>query len=180
MWMSNLTQRPRLDKPIYAAHSDLHSNRTHHHAQAPDQDRSTARARRAEPAAAAGTRGVVRQRRLLRRQRPRAGQVRDASSCAPGRRHQGRGGQPVRPVPADLLPGRGLLRARGDQRATAPAPSTEVGSQAHARGDDRHQRAPPRQQPHTGAHSGAVGAQATGHIGAPAKHRARYRAEKKR
>lgn len=106
-----IVRKMALDMNAYAAYCDLHINRLATHDQTPDQDRSTARDGHAQSATRARARTVVRSGRLLRRQRPAAGEVRDAASCPPGRRHQGRGCRAVRRVAANLLPGRSRLRS---------------------------------------------------------------------
>ena len=169
-----------LDKPRVAAYCCLHISCPVDHVQARHQDRAPAPGRHAQPPAATGAGRLVPDRRVLRRQRPGAGEVRDASTRAARRRHQGRGCQPVRLVAAHLLPSRGRVRARWRGGLATPAARAEVGPQAHARSNGRDRGAPSQWRPLAGPRNGQGRAQPARRHGAPAQHRAGDGPQKKR
>ena len=115
---------------------------------------SVARRRHAEPGTGEGPRYEVLRQRVLRRERHRAGQIRDAASRI-GRECLGRQcDRGIRRVAANLLPGQNQLRGIWDRRSGAQEAGSAWPSQAARPGAGVYPRAACRGRAHSGARTG--------------------------
>src|SRR5579862_6289381 len=89
------------------------------------------------PAPRGGERSPLSRQRVLRSERPGAGQVRDAAKRPARGTFGGGGGSSFRSVPSGLLCHSGVVPARGIAGAAAAQARTEAASQAQRRSDGR-------------------------------------------
>src|ERR1700722_8231554 len=94
-----------------------------------------ARTGRHPPAPRGGDRSPLSRQRVLRPERPGAGQVRDAAKRSAGGTFSSRGGAGLRSVPPGILCNSGVVPARGPAGVAAAQARTEAASQAQRRSD---------------------------------------------
>jgi len=135
--------------------------------------------RRLEPPSGAGSRSLVPGRRILRRSRFGASEVRDAAPCAHRRGRQNASGCTLRRIAADVLSSRSGLRTRGLKRTTPQATRPQRRAQAHARSDAvcraSHRWGGPSGRPSTRQDD----PDRVGCVGSSSQHRTRSGAQKK-
>ena len=168
-----------IDIPFFAAYCCLHLKSLTACVQTCNQTRSPAPGRHPQRSAAACSGALVPARWFLRCQRFGAGQVRNASARQAGWRNQGAGCKPVRPIAANLLPGRVSVRARRDCRSAAADSWPEGGAQTHPRSHAGHRVVPPQRRALAGPRDGSAGTRTAGCPGTSTQHRAGSGPQKK-
>ncbi len=147
--------------------------------QAHCQSRAPQGTRQLEPPSRVGAGRLVSDRRLLRRSRPGAGQVRDASPSSARGRLQSRDRRTLRGVPSHVLSSPSGARPRWPSGIAAASEGTQGRTQAHRRDHELHRAASVGRSADPCSRSRPADQSRVKTLGASAQHRTRSGAEKK-
>lgn len=179
-------QQKRLDKmPLYVViifTAGMQPNRENENAAGEKQLRQAegvTATRNTQPPPAGCAASFVREQRILRSQRPAAGEIRDAPTGPSGQAGGFANGQRVWFLPPIVLPSRICLRARRFVRITSPEAWSEKRSQAHWGSDEVRGRAANPGAITEFRSAGRTGAAQLPRESAPPQHRAAASAGKK-
>jgi hypothetical protein len=164
----------------YAAYIALHIIRYRDHlGLSRPQSRTSQASRRLEPPPRARSRPMVPRRRIFRRSRSGASQIRDAAPGAHRGRREERDGCPIRCIATDLLPSGGGLRPSGLEWTVAQNSRSQRSAQAHWRGHEVHRWQAGHRASTRCPGTGSPDQGRTRYFRPPPQHRTRLSAEKK-